>query len=192
MTSLRERLDNLELDLVSDPLRISAYHDLPFAIFCHPPQEEYKLREEVSRLATRLSNKGRKVTTISLAKLMWDGIEKTRGISYVIETERKFGFQRTQTTANTILSKLSPLPDMLQKLMEGLNPKIDIVFLTRAAALAPAIYRMSKLLDEMHRLTMVPIVLFYPGGREGENELRFMDIQGREGVSGYNYRVKIY
>lgn len=192
MTSLRERLDNLEQDLVSDPLRISAYHDLPFAIFCYPPQEEYKLREEVSRLATRLNNKGRKVTTVSLAKSMWEGIEKTRGLSYVIQTEKKFGFQRTQTTVNNILSKLSPLPDMLQKLMEGLDPKIDIVFLTRAAALAPAIYRMSKLLDEMHRRTMVPMILFYPGAREGENELRFMDIQGREGVSGYNYRVKIY
>lgn len=51
---------------------------------------------------------------------------------------------------------------------------------------------MSKLLDEMHRRTMVPMILFYPGAREGENELRFMDIQEIEGISGYNYRVKIY
>ena len=81
---------------------------------------------------------------------------------------------------------------MLTEQMQGLDPKRDIVFLTRAAALAPVIYRMSKLLDEMHRRTMVPIILFYPGEREGESELRFMGIQGREGISGYNYRVKIY
>ena len=31
---------------------------------------------------------------------------------------------------------------------------------------------------------MVPIVLFYPGEKEGESDLRFMGIEGREGISG--------
>ena len=210
MTSLRERIDVLEQDLASEPIRISAYHDLPFAIFRYEPDKEYELRKEASLLVTRLENQGKKVITISLAQLMWEGIEKTRGISYVVETEKRFGFKMAQTTVNNLLSKLSPLPDMLEKRMsccfdthsesyvettkriEGLNPNKHIVFLTRASALAPAIYRMSKLLDEMHGRTMVPIILFYPGDREGETELRFMGIEGREGISGYNYRVKIY
>jgi len=192
MTSLRERIDVLEQDLASDPIRISAYHDLPFAIFRYEPEKEYELRKEASLLATRLENKGKKVVTISLAQLMWEGIEKTRRVSYVIQTEKRFGFNMAQTTVNNLLSKLSPLPDMLAKRIEGLDQNKHIVFLTRAAALAPVIYRMSKLLDEMHRQTMVPIILFYPGDREGETELRFMGIEGREGISGYNYRVKIY
>jgi hypothetical protein len=192
MLSLQERLKILEEDLLADPIRISAYHDLPFAIFCYPPEEEYTLREEAIRLSTRLENKGKKITRISLAKLMWEGIETTRGIKYVVKAEQRFGFNRAQTTVNNLLSKLNPLPGMLAEKMQGLEPVKDIVFLTRAAALAPAIYRMSKLLDEMHRKTMVPIILFYPGEREGESELRFMGIQGREGISGYNYRVKIY
>jgi len=192
MISLQERLNMLQQDLLAEPIRISAYHDLPFTIFCYPPEDEYTLREEARRLATRLENDGKRITNISLAKLMWDGIEKTRGMEYVIKTEQRFGFNRAQTTVNNLLSKLSPLPDMLAKKIEGLDPMKDVIFLTRAAALAPVIYRMSKLLDEMHRRTMVPIILFYPGEREGESELRFMGIQGREGISGYNYRVKIY
>jgi len=192
MTLLRERIDVLEGDLASEPIRISAYHDLPFAIFRYEPDKEYELRKEASLLATRLENRGKKVVTISLAQLMWEGIENTRKISYVVQTEKRFGFEMAQTTVNNLLSKLSPLPDMLAQKIDGLDQNKYIVFLTRAAALAPAIYRMSKLLDEMHGRTMVPIILFYPGDREGETELRFMGIEGREGISGYNYRVKIY
>ena len=192
MTSLQDNIRVLERDLLAKPMRISAYHDLPFAIFCYDPEKEYDLRKEAQLLATRLQNNGKKIVTISLARLMWEAIEKERGISYVADTERQFGFKMAQTAVNNILTNISPLPDMLQEKMEGLNKDKNIVFLLRAAALAPAIYRMSKLLDEMHGKTQVPIILFYPGEKKGETELRFMAIEGRAGVSGYNYRVKIY
>ena len=116
MTSLRERLDILQQDLTSDPIRISAYHDLPFAIFCYDPESEYTLREEARRLATRLENSGKKVTIISLAKLMWEGVKEKRDISYVIQTEEKFGFKRAETTVNNILSKLSHLHYLVRRL----------------------------------------------------------------------------
>jgi hypothetical protein len=192
MTSFQDRIKVLENDLSSEPIRISAYHDLPFAIFCYDPKDEYLLRKEAKLLATRLENKGKSIVTISLGQLMWEGISQTRGVDYLIQTEKRFGFNKAQETANNILSKLKPLPDMLAQRIEELDSSKHIVFLTRTAALAPAIYRMSKLLDEMHRRTEVPIILFYPGDKEGETELRFMGIEGREGISGYNYRVKIY
>lgn len=194
MTSFQDRIKVLENDLSSEPIRISAYHDLPFAIFCYDPKDEYLLRKEAKLLATRLENKGKSIVTISLGQLMWEGIEKSRGVEYIVQTEKRFGFNKAQETANNLLSSpnFCPLPDMLLEKMEGLDSTKHIVFLTRAGALAPAIYRMSKLLDEMHRRTEVPIILFYPGDKEGETELRFMGIEGREGISGYNYRVKIY
>ncbi|MEQ8191974.1 MAG: BREX protein BrxB domain-containing protein [Candidatus Eremiobacterota bacterium] len=192
MKSLRDRLDILEEDLLNEHIRISAYHDLPFAIFCYDPEEEYRLRKEAVFLKTRIENKGKEVKIISIAGLMWEGIEKTRGINYVIDTEKKFGFKMAQTTVNNLLSKLSPLHKIVLEKMKDLNEKKDIVFLIRSGALAPSIYRMSKLLDEMHGFTMVPVILFYPGKREGETDLRFMGIGGKEGSSCYNYRVKIY
>jgi len=192
MTSLRERVDLLEQDLLTEPIRISACHDLPFALFQYPPEMEYEMRDEMNRLATRLENGGKGVVIISLAELMWEAIEKTRSLDCVVRTEKQFGFNMAQTTVNNFLAKLSPFPDMLMERIAELEPHRHIVFLNRAGALAPAIYRMSKLLDEMHGRTMVPMVLFYPGEKEGESDLRFMGIEGREGISGYNYRVKIY
>ena len=192
MTSLRERVNLLEQDLLAEPMRISAYHDLPFALFQYPPEMEYEMRDEMSRLGTRLENGGKGVLVISLAQLMWEAIKKTRGLDYVVRTEKQFGFHKAQMTVHNLLSKLSPFPDMLTERIAALHPDRHIVFLTRAGTFAPALYRMSKLLDEMHGRTMVPMVLFYPGEKEGESELRFMGIEGREGISGYNYRVKSY
>jgi hypothetical protein len=56
--------------------------------------------------------------------------------------------------------------------------------------MAPAIYHMSKLLDEMQGRTRVTTILFYPGTLEGTTGLRFMGLKDREALG--NYRVKIY
>jgi len=65
-----------------------------------------------------------------------------------------------------------------------------VAFLVRVAAMAPGLYHMSKLLDQMHGKTRVTTVLFYPGSIEGTTGLRFMDLKDREALG--NYRVKIY
>ena len=44
--------------------------------------------------------------------------------------------------------------------------------------MAPGIYHMSKLLDQMHGKTRVTTILFYPGSIEGTTGLRFMDLEG--------------
>jgi hypothetical protein len=82
------------------------------------------------------------------------------------------------------------LPDLLSKRMASLDPEKNMVFLIRAASMAPGIYRMSKLLDEMHGRTAVTTILFYPGTLEGTTGLRFMNLKDQD-VQG-NYRVKIY
>lgn len=194
MASLDNRLEELEKDLLSDPLGISVYHDLPFALFLYRPREEFKLRSGLKKLEARLANAGKEVVTISLAELLWQGIDETRGMEYVVSAEKEYGFRMAEKTVSNLVShpKFRPLPDMLTQRLENLDPSKVIVFLLRAGAMAPSIYRMSKLLDEMHGRTMVPLVLFYPGDRESEGELRFMSIPGKEGVSGYNYRVRIY
>ena len=56
--------------------------------------------------------------------------------------------------------------------------------------MAPGIYHMSKLLDDMQGRTEVTTILLYPGSIEGTTGLRFMDLKDREALG--NYRVKIY
>jgi len=139
-----------------------------------------------------LSSTGKEVITISLAELLWEAIEKSEGIDALIELEKELGFEKAQEQAATYLSDSDwkPLPDLLSERMESLDPEKNVVFLTRAASMAPAIYRMSKLLDEMHGRASITTILFYPGSLEGTTGLRFMNLKDQD-VQG-NYRVKIY
>ena len=194
MSSLDERIDQLERDVLAEPPRISAYHDLPFAVLRYDPADEFPARKNFQLFATRLRNAGKRVHVISVARLLWQAIQETEGVQAIAEEEQQLGFHRAQQTVSTLLSDdaFLPLPDQIEQRMKGLDPQTDVVFLVRVASLAPAIYRSAKLLDEMHGRTMVPILLFYPGTLDGENSLRFMDLSEREQTGAYNYRVKIY
>lgn len=194
MQSVKNRLQELERDILTDPLRISVYHDLPFAIFHYPPDLEFQFRPEIARFRTRLENQGKNVTVIPLADLLWKCIEENDNIENIIENEKKFGFERQSEVINTYLSEpdFTPLPNMVLEQMGDYNPDQDVVFLVRAGAFAPNLYRMSILLNELHGKTMVPTILFYPGIKEGEAQLRFMGMEGRDAISRSNYRVKIY
>ncbi len=195
MLSVNERLEKLQSDLLAEPPKISAYHDLPFAIFHYPPKDEFLVRKQIKLLTTRLSNKGKKTHLISLARLLWQIIEKTEGISAIIQEEKELGFLRAQETVNTLLSDedFMPLADELANRMSHLNPQTDIVFLVRVGSLGPALYRAAKLLDEMHKKRiLVPIILFYPGTSQGERDLCFLNLPFKGSTGAYSYRVKIY
>jgi len=106
--------------------------------------------------------------------------------------EQQRGFESAQEQITNYLSDRDwrPLPDALLDRLQSLDPAKSIVFLTRAASMGPAIYHMSRLLDEMQGRTRVPVILAYPGTLEGTTGLRFMAMKEREAMG--NYRVKIY
>lgn len=192
MLSLTDRIELLESDLKAVPSRVSFYRDLPFAILRYQPDEEWEIRRDARLLATRLEEAGKRVHFVSLAELLWEAIDSTEGMDAVIELELERGFDAAQDQLTTYLSdrRWHPLPDMLGSRLGRLDPKKDIAFLMRAGAMAPSIYHMSKLLDEMKGRTEVTTILFYPGTLEGTTGLRFMHLKDREALG--NYRVKIY
>ena len=55
--------------------QISAYHDMPYAIFRYPPEDEFAVRREVTLLRTRLEQAGKRVTSVSLAECMAAALE---------------------------------------------------------------------------------------------------------------------
>ena len=192
MLSLDERIDLLERDLTATPMRISPHSDLPFAILRYDPGDEWEMRRRARQLASRLEQTGKTVQMISLADLLWHAIETTEGMEAIVSVERDYDFRYAQDAVTTILSdpELCPLTDLLAERMRPLDPRRHVVFLTRAAAMAPNIYQMSRMLEEMQGKTDVPAILFYPGTLEGDFGLRFMDLQQHEAMG--NYRVKIY
>jgi hypothetical protein len=192
MSSLRNRIELLENDLKADPPRISVYHDLPFAIFRYDPETEWTLRREARLLATRLGEAGRNTCIIHMSDLLWKAIKDTEGIEAVIDLERTRGFLAAQEQATTYLSDRDwrPLAGLLTERLQALNDSTEVVFLMRAAAMAPGVYHMSKLLDQMQGKTSLTTILFYPGSIEGTTGLRFMALKDRDALG--NYRVKIY
>jgi len=195
MSSLAKEIEVLERDLAARPPRIAAHSDMPFAIFRYDPSDEYALRSALRLLAIRLQqDHERRVTFVSLSRIVWDTIRRQGGTEYLFKTEAVRGFAAAQHHVNRLLDSpdFAPIADTLAALLQPLDPGRDVVFLVRAGGFAPFIYRCSALLEGLHRRTIVPIVLYYPGSAGPGTDLRFYDIPIQDAVGVYNYRVSVY
>ena len=192
MTDWKKRLtEQLEPVLRSPDPRpnISAYHDMPYAIFRYPPEAEFDVREELTLLRTRLEQAGKRVTTISLAECLHTALEaEGMGTEALIEAEKSVGLEPTIETMHQILSEYQPLDELVaQRIPQDADPLRDVVFIVRAGALFP-IYRTSSLLEQLKGKVRVAAVLCYPGELDGAVGLRFMGVLDAE----HNYRPKIF
>jgi hypothetical protein len=178
----------LEDDLTAPELRISAYHDLPFAIFQYDPKEEFEVRTEIGLFVTRLRRQhGKDVMEVSLADLMFQAIEREVGLESLFAGEQSDGLERTIDTVHNVLTDLQPLDELVVEQLKHKDSKTMVAILTHAEALFPA-FRTSALLEKMHGKIRVPTVLLYPGALEGTVGLRFMGVCEAD----HNYRPKIY
>ena len=184
---LRDLEPILKLD---DPrARISAYHNMPYAIFRYPPEDEFAVRKETTLLATRLEQAGKRVTKISLARCLDEALRRSGLTPAMIErAEKMTSVEKMADTILAVLSEREPLDALVAEyLPSDPQPTRDVVFITRAGALFP-FYRTSSLLEQLQGKVLVPSVLFYPGELDGAAGLRFMGILDAE----HNYRPKIF
>lgn len=168
---------------------ISAYHDMPYAIFQYPPEDEFEVRKETALMRTRLEQSGKRVTMISLAECMYAALDNVGlGTEQLAEAERSVGIEATIDTIHHVLSEDEPLEDLVAtRIPKDADKLRDLVFIVRAGALFP-IYRTSSLLEQLKGKVNVPAVLFYPGELDGAAGLRFMGVLDAE----HNYRPKIF
>jgi hypothetical protein len=192
MSEWKERLTTRLEPALNQPdprPHISAYHDMPYAIFHYPPEEEFALRQEVSLLRTRLEQAGKRVTFVSLAECLHAALEaEGLGPEALADAERSVGLTPTIETVAQILSTYRPLDELVAvRIPADADPLRDIVFIVRAGALFP-VYRTSSLLEQLKGKVRVPAVLFYPGDSDGASGLRFMGVLDAE----HNYRPRIF
>lgn len=167
---------------------ISAYHDMPYAVFCYPPEAEFALRVELALLRTRLEQKGKRVTIVSLADCLKQALDSELPIEQLVEAEKSVGLNVAIETVHEVLSSYKPLNQIVADAMPAqAEPTKDIVFIVRAGALFP-MYRTSSLLEQLKGQVYVPSVLFYPGEVDGAAGLRFMGVLDAE----HSYRPKIF
>jgi hypothetical protein len=174
----------------TDPrARISAYHNMPYAIFQYPPEEEIPLRGELALLRTRLEQVGKRVGIISLAECLADALA-AEGLTTerIASAEKRTGTEKMVDTIHMVISRRWPLDDLVAaRIPREADPARDIVFIVRAGSLFP-FYRTSSLLEQLKGKLEVPAVLFYPGELDGVAGLKFMGVLEAE----HNYRPKIF
>jgi hypothetical protein len=174
----------------ADPrAQISAYHNMPYAIFHYPPEEEIPLRAELALLRTRLEQIGKRVTTISLADCLADALAAEGLTTERIEkAEKQTGSEKMVDTIHMVISRRRPLDDLVAaRIPDTAEAERDVVFIVRAGSLFP-FYRTSSLLEQLKGKLEVPAVLFYPGELDGVAGLKFMGVLEAE----HNYRPKIF
>jgi Domain of unknown function (DUF1788) len=191
MSDLEHRIkQSLEpiLELPDPRERISAYHDMPYALLRYDPEEEFDLRKQVTLLETRLSQRGKRIKRISLAECLDEAMRSQRPLEEWFDAEREQGVETIIETVHAVLSEYMPLVDLVAARMpEAPDPLRDIVFILRTGALFP-VYRTFSLLEQLKGRVHVPTVLFYPGQLDGAAGLKFMGVLEAE----HNYRPKIF
>lgn len=191
MSDFVDRLTHdLEPVLASNDPRpaISAYHDMPYALFRYDPEDEFRLRRELTMLCTRLGQKGKRVLRISLADCLVESMEAVRPLDDWYDAERRHGTDVLIDTIHATLADHAPLVDLVaDRMPDEPDPLTDIVLISRTGALFPA-YRTFSLLEQLKGRVIVPTVLFYPGTLDGAAGLRFMGVLDAE----HNYRPKIF
>jgi hypothetical protein len=185
---LAEDLEPL-LALPDPRVKLSVYHDMPYAIFRYDPKEEFALRAELDLLQTRLEQRGKRVVRISLAECLDVAMRSQRTLEEWFDIEREMGVLTTVETVHAVLSEseYAPLVELVAERMPiDPDPLHDMVFILRTGALFP-VYRTFSLLEQLKGRVRVPTVLFYPGELDGASGLRFMGVLDAE----HNYRPKI-
>jgi hypothetical protein len=184
---LRHELEPV-LELTDPRERISAYHDMPYALFRYDPEEEFELRKQVTLLETRLTQQGKRIRRISLAECLDEAMRSQRPLADWFAAEREQGVDTIVETVHSVLSEYAPLVDLVAaRLPDNPDPLRDMVFILRTGALFP-VYRTFSLLEQLKGSVQVPTVLFYPGVLDGAAGLRFMGVLDAE----HNYRPKIF
>jgi hypothetical protein len=172
---------------------LSTYTDMPFGIFLYPPEDEWELRGELRDLVIRLENAGKTVQRLSMAALLEQAIEAA-GLSMeeIADAEVTLGPVMVRDTLRDVLSGKAagsvPLDELVLEAVDASRPTSShIVFLERVGVLFD-LHRPSALLENLRNRVLHPVVLFYPGQRDGPAGLRFMD----ELDADHNYRPKLF
>jgi hypothetical protein len=174
MLSLHERVHKLEASLRAIPRHPPVYGDLPLTVFFYLPDQEWELRRQLRLLKARLEqDRARQVVYISLAELIWQSIRSAEGLRAIMNYE----LDQSSTVVRADLYDYlpdpdwRPLPGLLEEKMQALDPQVHLAFLWRASPLAPDVYRVANLLDQLKGRIQTPGVLFVPSATE------FIDIR---------------
>src|SRR4051794_15469926 len=156
---IRQDLEPI-LSLPDPRPKISAYDSMPYAIFRYSPEDEFAMRAEIDMLRTRLEQRGKRVTRISLAECLDVAMRSERPLEEWFDAERSVGTDIVVDTVHEILAQEGLLEQLVvDRLPPGADARRDVVLINRTGALFP-VYRTFSLLEQLHGRVTIPTVLF--------------------------------
>lgn len=172
---------------------ITAFHtkpvgDGPYQLYQYLPNQEYRVRRDLTDLKVWLGAQQINCVAISLADLFWDAIQTSGRLEAIVAAEKDggpTGLEDAIESIGNLLRRAPSLTDRIVEAVDGVSPR-SAVFLYRAGALYPAI-RTSGLLDELLGRVRLPVTLLYPGRLHGGFGLSFLDLLPPH----YGYRAMI-
>lgn len=203
-TALQSVFHELRRDLIHpDGPQISTMQNYRFAILQYKPEQEMALRREVQTLTGQLVAAGWHVVSIDLRRILLDRLRATPDsfLERLIEMERRLSMKDPDRALHYIKGKIEPLIEGVDGLAADCANLIDahaqahpdrvantVVLIGRVGALYP-FFRSSALLRHLDGHThKIPVVLLYPGSRDGLTGLCFMDMLPADS----DYRPRIY
>ena len=113
MSDMIDRLTKVLEPILHEPdprRQLSAYHDMPYALFRYDPPDEFELRRQVTQLETRLQNRGKRVRRIYLSECLSEAMLSQRSLDEWIAIEREQGTESTVETVHAVLSSYCRSP----------------------------------------------------------------------------------
>jgi hypothetical protein len=183
--------------------QISTMGNYRFALLHYAPQAEFSLRNHVFTLTGELREQGWSVLSVALGPLM---LARLRGsgegtLQRLIEGERRLYAGAPERALHQLEQRLDRLLNQEDGLVndvaaaidafardEALDPQRTLIWLGRCGGLYPFV-RTAALLKRLDgRTHRLPVVLLYPGHRQGRAGLSFLG----ELPADQDYRPRIY
>lgn len=175
MKTLIERLDLIEPKILDKNFRTGrgTANELNFWIFDYDPEDEMAVRSHIEFLVRNINNRHEdvQIARFDLYKLMLDVLRDKNYLDKVKQMELAKG---SNAIVNPIQRTLRLTEDgdlIIKKIVEGLTPKRDIIFLTGVGKAWPII-RSHTILNNLHsRVEKNPLIMFFPGNYTSELRL---------------------
>ena len=153
MMSLNERLDLIEQKILEKSFRAGrgTANEVNFWIFDYDPEDEMAVRAHVGFLANRVNGRhgDARVLCFDLYGLMLEALREKNYLDRVLQMEQAKG---SGAVANPIKRTLRLTEDgdrIIGKIVEGLTPEKDIIFLTGVGKAWPIVRSHTILIPEV-------------------------------------------
>lgn len=185
MRSLKDKFDDLRQRLTSDRT-LESTGSAPIFYLVFPVSDILEVKRDTKAWRAKLTNEGWNVVCVSLTQVIADVLQRHKLRKLWLAAEKGLLAKASDARQpldyreiNTTLRKaLTEGPELLAtietKLAEAVSLPNGLLLLTDLEALHPYL-RINSIEAKLTSLFRCPVVVLYPGKREGKTSLRFLE-----------------